>query len=620
MKMFFRIPSTSFLMLLFVLLSYSTALAQFPVSIKLDAKSPSQKFTASTQKGLKYRITVSGTYSQWPQYKGQGVDAAYVYSVPQEEINALRWPPKEIIVPIIGTKIKVLDIPHWVGDPTQYPPQNLLDLIPGLQVKIVFRQYLGFRVNGLPIDPAPVFDSVTHRYQIEMIGDGNPFMFQILDSTFNIAQEKVIGRYEDNSGELNVLVEALKTNDINICSLDPIYDNNKKIVGIKLQASILQLDNSTSSGKRNILTDPTQLAIHENGKFICPDSIRCGDRTKSIAAGFVFDRSGSMMGPISEDDNTQRIVASKRAFNNFIDKMQPKDEAMVISFSDTVTVNQTWTSDKNLLKGAVNSLNPDGFTAFNKALINAIDSVRNQKNPQKAIIALTDGANNRPPYGKDVFQKIHELKAGNLPIYVIALGLDRESPEDMRGLDTLKMIADSSKGKLYEVNNAASLDSIYNQLNKDISEDECCTIYFKIAPCKDKSDSIRTITILYPSGDTVAKRTIQYRTDCAEKLVSRVKEDNGEQNSDADAFTVGNPNPNPNKGHTAISYELPNAGKVLITVVDNLGNTVQTVYNSSLERGEYILNVDTRGFAQGIYHAVISLNGVTVSRKMIVAH
>lgn len=253
---------------LLAFLVVQSSFAQFPVTIKLDSKSPDVKFTSVTQKGKKYLITVSGTYSQWPQHNGYGVDAAYVYDVPQEEINALRWPPKEITIPIIGTKVKILDIPHWVGDPTDYPAKDLIQYIPGLQVRINFRGYLGFRINGLPLDPAPKFDTVTHRYQVEMIGDGNPFKFQILDSTYSIPQEKVIGRYEDNSGSLNVLVEEEKTNDLNICSLDPILDANKKIIGIKLQASILQLDSNSTTGKRNLLTDASQLAIHENGKLV----------------------------------------------------------------------------------------------------------------------------------------------------------------------------------------------------------------------------------------------------------------------------------------------------------------------------------------------------------------
>jgi len=90
----------------------------------------------------------------------------------------------------------------------------------------------------------------------------------------------------------------------------------------------------------------------------------------------VLDRSGSMMDFISTNDGRIRIAAAIEASTQFVDRLGPKDEAMIISFSDFSTVDQTWTNNKFLLRGAINKLNPNGFTAMNEAVIRAIDSVR----------------------------------------------------------------------------------------------------------------------------------------------------------------------------------------------------------------------------------------------------
>src|SRR5512146_1646775 len=82
--------------LLLLSASLATAFAQFPATLTL----PSNGAVVSspvTSPATRYRITVEGSYSMWPQFLDcHGVDGAYVYDVPQEEIDAYRWPPETI--------------------------------------------------------------------------------------------------------------------------------------------------------------------------------------------------------------------------------------------------------------------------------------------------------------------------------------------------------------------------------------------------------------------------------------------------------------------------------------------------------------------------------------------
>ena len=44
---------------------------------------------------------------------------------------------------------------------------------------------------------------------------------------------------------------------------------------------------------------------------------------------------------------------------------------------------------------------------------------------------------------------------------------------EIRQKDSLKMVSIISFGKYYDANDAKAIDSIYNKINKDISDDEC---------------------------------------------------------------------------------------------------------------------------------------------------
>jgi hypothetical protein len=326
--------------------------------------------------------------------------------------------------------------------------------------------------------------------------------------------------------------------------------------------------------------------------------------------------------PISENDLTYRIDAAKRAGNLFVDQFKQGDSATIISFSDTVSTDLNWTTNTSLMKTAINQLNPDGWTAFNAALITGINSVKNINNAKKAIVILTDGVNNRPPDSFSVFAALDEVKTYNIPVYIIALGLD-SSEESRNGLDYLKGIAFRTNGKLFKVDFAGKLDSIYRSLTSEITKDECCTIYYNAPPCdiNDKPGTMRKITIYYPFNGKLLAKTIEYPVDslgCTPVSVGIDFDKNDTENTE-DAFAVSDPYPNPSNGNSSLEYQVPYYSNVLITVNDNMGRTIMTVSQGMKEFGTYSLNIDTRSLAQGIYHAVISINGMNVSKKMVIA-
>jgi hypothetical protein len=454
---------------------------------------------------------------------------------------------------------------------------------------------------------------MAHRYRIEKMGTGKPFEFQIIDSNYNILQERVIPRYEDNCGSLKVRIEKIgdSTGIIDICKIESICKDGIYI-GIKLWAAIFAKDTNSISGQKNLLKNinPNQIGIVEDGKFRCDiDSIVCNTRTGAISIGLLMDRSGSMALPISESDPTIRMEASKSAINSFIDNLQGKDSAFVMSFSNDVRLDQDWTNNKNLLKQAINNLNPESKTQFYGAVLQAINKVSLNSNPIRTLVVLSDGANTYPPDWDPSFLDIIQKK--NIPIYIVALGLSNE-PEDIEGRKKMGLIADASKGKVYDVNNAKLLDSVYKKLSEEISEDECCIIYFKIDKCPLGTEKF--IRLIYaPQDTTILTKVIKFKCDtCLNTSIFDKK-------YEPDIIQM-NIAPNPFDHSTNLFYTLYNSGIVKIGISSILGNDTQILKEEYQDEGKYIYSIDGNKLQSGIYVAFITQNGITISRKIIIIH
>ena len=612
---------TKLLGLVFLLcLSAITNYAQFPETIKVSSKNDKTYQTTSVTDPKKfYRITVTGTYRMWSDQLTNNADAVCIYEIPTTVYGSKFWPGKDI-VNSNGQIVESMPKPLYFFKQDIYWYKKDFDKS---FVRVIPFNDCGFRFEGQPLVKS--VDDISHRYQVNDVkGNGNKFSFKIVDSIYIYELEKKVSVNSDNEGELTVLVEEIKPG-FNICdSIEmTMIDTNKRTIQIGVNTSILIEDTNSANGVKNdMVTNDNRLAVYDKGMFYCPDSIVCktGLKRSNIAVAMIFDRSGSMAYPISENDLTYRIDAAKRAGNLFVDQFKQGDSATIISFSDTVSTDLNWTTNTSLMKTAINQLNPDGWTAFNAALITGIDAVKNINNAKKAIVILTDGVNNRPPDSFSVFAALDAVKTYNIPVYIIALGLD-SSEESRNGLDYLKGIAFRTNGKLFKVDFAGKLDSIYRSLTSEITKDECCTIYYNAPPCdiNDKPGSMRKITIYYPFNGKLLAKTIEYPIDSLGCRTTGIDFDKNDTKDTEDAFAVSDPYPNPSNGNSSLEYQVPYYSNVLITVNDNMGRTIMTVSQGMKEFGTYSLNIDTRSLAQGIYHAVISINGMNVSKKMVIA-
>jgi hypothetical protein len=510
--------------------------------------------------------------------------------------------------------IYVLQLPY--SDTNYYPSEKQMNTIPNLSKNVRTRinafKHLGFRLDGQPLNPryAGSFET-NHTYTFQIPGTGNPFKFNILDSIESLTLERLIPGYSDNVDELTVTIEE---SVIQFCEKPVgIYNPLGELIALDVTVGVFIKDSNAVSGRKNILESANDLAIFhkvgcgldsnnsivDSSFFLCPDSISCDQKKeKGVALAMVLDRSGSMMDFISPTDSRVRIEAAKTASTEFVNRLGPKDEAMIISFSDNSKVDQTWTNNKFLLKDAIDKLIPSGFTAMNEAVIRAIDSIRKHPNPNRA-------------------NKIKEDTINPLPIYSIAFGLNKQDPLDQAGLADLKELARLTRGKTFEVYSSASLDSVYQQLTREVINDRCCVIRVPVPPCRGVCDTLRTIKVFMPVNGKVEINTITYRTKC-DSVNTAVDETNVFVNYGDMDSPVSELMPNPSNGHTVLAYEVGTYGNVSIEIYAQDGTLIRTILNAPQDQGRYKIALDLSGEPQGYYSVVIKIDGMTIMRPMII--
>ncbi len=75
--------------------------------------------------------------------------------------------------------------------------------------------------------------------------------------------------------------------------------------------------------------------------------------------------------------------------------------------------------------------------------------------------------------------------------------------------------------------------------------------------------------------------------------------------------------PNPFNSATTISYSISNEANVRLDIYDLLGNHVSTLIDSSQEPGAHSVNWDADEFSSGIYFYRVTIDDMSITKKMI---
>ena len=213
-----------------------------------------------------------------------------------------------------------------------------------------------------------------------------------------------------------------------------------------------------------------------------------GETSYPASVSLVIDRSGSMEG---ENYDDKPLEDAKKAAKTFVNCMGSYDRAEVISFANYVTVDQSFTSDKQALCNAIDSLQSDGATALYDAIWQGLDDTDLEVNSRKAVIALTDGAENCSSNNHgggdynftysywseypDNSLLINYANSLDIPVYTIGLqGYNFTREKAVRDYSTteadLKEIAEETGGDYFYAPSSDKLEKIYEEITQRLEQ------------------------------------------------------------------------------------------------------------------------------------------------------
>jgi Ca-activated chloride channel family protein len=128
------------------------------------------------------------------------------------------------------------------------------------------------------------------------------------------------------------------------------------------------------------------------------------------SAGLVLDASGSMQ-------NTLGVV--KQSARAFVRTANPEDEFLLLTVSTLPETVSGFTTDTADLEENIALTRPGGFTALIDTVYLGLNQMRKARNPQRALVIVSDGMDNHSRYSKSELLRV-ALEA-DVQIYTIII-------------------------------------------------------------------------------------------------------------------------------------------------------------------------------------------------------
>jgi Ca-activated chloride channel family protein len=189
-----------------------------------------------------------------------------------------------------------------------------------------------------------------------------------------------------------------------------------------------------------------------------------------------FDVSASME---ATDVEPTRFRAAQRAALAFVDRLPERFNAGLVPFNGTATVTVPPTTDRTVLRNAIEGLTTGQGTAIGDAVVAARDAVRaldkeaESKPPPAHIVLLSDGSNTA---GRSVESAAREAAGDRIPVSTIAYGTEDGTIELAAGNTVqvpvdgpaLEDLASRTGGDFHEAATGEELQDVYEDIGSSV--------------------------------------------------------------------------------------------------------------------------------------------------------
>lgn len=180
------------------------------------------------------------------------------------------------------------------------------------------------------------------------------------------------------------------------------------------------------------------------------------------------------------DVEPSRIVGAKEAALSFLDTIPPKINVGLVSFNARAIIRVPPSTDRDLVRNAINSLTLGNGTAIGDAIISSLEALKaapadeQGTQPPAAIVLLSDG---KTTVGTPDSEAARIAAEAGVPVSTIAFGTEDgriRSPDTGSSIqvpvdeDALSRIADATGGTSFGAQSTEELKSIYADIGSAV--------------------------------------------------------------------------------------------------------------------------------------------------------
>ena len=177
-----------------------------------------------------------------------------------------------------------------------------------------------------------------------------------------------------------------------------------------------------------------------------------------ISLVVVLDASASMAPKIQE---------ARKAFTELINTSNPQDDFGLIAVNDKPRVALHFDDPASVIQGAVDALQPDGYTALWDGLYLGIKELKNAHYQRRAMVVISDGGDNHSRYTESELKSL--LEEADVEVYAIGM-FDRyaQRPEEKKGPLQLDEVTSVTGGRVLSAHDSVELSRAVTQISYEL--------------------------------------------------------------------------------------------------------------------------------------------------------
>ncbi len=226
---------------------------------------------------------------------------------------------------------------------------------------------------------------------------------------------------------------------------------------ISVDSSIVVLNASIIDGSGRSVTglNAKQFRVFEDG---VEQAIKTFETEETpFAAIILLDTSGSM---------ESRVSLARSAAIQFLQGIRADDNVAIYNFDSKVEVVQEFSNSRDI-RDNIFDLKARGMTVLNDAVFKAAEALANRPEKRRAIIVLSDGADNMS--GKSSDKALQTALAAGVTLYTVDMSsIDTGGQTRMQNQGVLKNFAEKSGGRFVATPGGVALRTAFKEIVEEL--------------------------------------------------------------------------------------------------------------------------------------------------------